>query len=88
VFEEEIGRVRGHFGPLRKLPQSRYDLNKFLIAVQIPLPSIRTEKATRVEERTAMLESTSSTKAISISRTRLKDRQKLKDKCKVLSRDS
>lgn len=83
IFEEEIGRVRGHFGPLSEFHTYHISLRIYTdICFQIPLPWILLEKAMPVEERMVMSEFTSLTRRTLISHMRLRDKQERKDRCR------
>lgn len=52
VFEEEVGRVKGHFGPINTYVSLLTYFMRWLMTELIELPSIRLERATLLEEKT------------------------------------
>lgn len=82
IFEEEIGRVRGHFGPLSvslSLPlHFRCNVSNLSQTRLRPIPP---EGATQVEARMVTFGFISSTRLTSTSLSRSRDKQRLRDRC-------
>lgn len=81
IFEEEIGRVRGHFGPLSMSSASKLILNMNIDTLQTPLLPILPVRDMQVEVKMVTCGYINSTRATSISHMRLKDKRRLRDKC-------
>lgn len=88
IFEEEIGRVRGHFGPLSTRSPVRRCMNTILIISQTPLQRIQLERVMQVEERMDTFAYTTLTRVITTSTTRSRDRQRRNSKPRHNCRDA
>jgi hypothetical protein len=76
IFEEEIGRVRGHFGPLSEFYLIHsYSIDQYSnLYSQTPLQSTHKARATQAEEKMAMFEFTSSIRDTLTLHMRLRDK--------------